>query len=165
MSNNWKKRVSDFFFEEIEIEIEENKPEEKQSEYPVERTYPTNKQSINTRVAYHYSKKKQTPFRFPVIPDEETQDIEEKNKGQRYTKRRRVCSQRSYHRDVHSEMARQHLTNELDNVPTYMRRNKAREQSQMPLNQSSTEQAGSLNDEKLNIVTKDPLEGYSRPDE
>src|SRR5699024_4188422 len=102
MSNNWKKRVSDFFFEEIEIETEE-----KQSEYPVERTYPTNKQSINTRVAYHYSKNKQTPFRFPVIPDDETQDIEEKNKGHRYTKRRHVRSQRSSHRNAHPAMARQ----------------------------------------------------------
>jgi len=165
MSNNWKKRVSDFFFEEIEIEIEENKPEEKQSEYPVERTYPTNKQSINTRVAYHYSKNKQTPFRFPVIPDEETQDIEEKNKGQRYTKRRHVRSQRSSHRNAHPAMARQPLTNELDNVPAYMRRKKAREQTEMPLNPSSTEQEGSLKDEKQNKVTKDPLEGYTRPDE
>src|SRR5699024_1812438 len=126
MSSNWKKRVSDFFFEEIEIEIEENKPEEKQSEYPVERTYPTNKQSINTRVAYHYSKNKQTPFRFPVIPDVETLDIEETDKGQRYTMRRHVRSQRSSHRNAQPAMARQPLTNELDNVPAYMRRKKAR---------------------------------------
>src|SRR5699024_2785955 len=60
---------------------------------------------------------------------------------------------------------RQPLTNELDNVPAYMRRKKAREQTEMPLNPSSTEQEGSLKDEKQNKVTKDPLEGYTRPDE
>src|SRR5699024_5247410 len=141
------------------------KPEEKQSEYPVERTYPTNKQSINTRVAYHYSKNKQTPFRFPVIPDEETQDIEEKHTQQRYTKRRHMRSQRSSHRNAHPAMVRQPLKNELDNVPAYMRRKKAREQAEMPWNPSSTEQEESLKDEKQNEVTKDPLEGYTRPDE
>ncbi|HLR72627.1 MAG TPA: DNA translocase FtsK [Pseudogracilibacillus sp.] len=163
MSNNWKKRVSDFFFEEIEIG--ENEPEEKQSEYPVERTYPTNKQSINTRVAYHYAKNKQPTFRFPVIPDEDTQDIEEKNAGKRHTKRRHLRGQRSSHRNTQPAMTRQPLKKELDNVPAYLRRRKARDNSKMPLNETSKNQEGSLNEEKQDEATTDPLAGYTRPEE
>src|SRR5690625_66146 len=163
MSNNWKKRVSDFFFEEVEID--ENDPEEKQSEYPVERTYPTKKQSINTRVAYRYAKNKQPTFRFPVIPDEDAQDIEGKNAGHSYAKRRHLRGQRSSHRNTQPAMTRQPFKKELDNVPAYMRRKKARDNSKMPLNTTSKDQEGGVNEEKRNEATIDPLAGYTRPDE
>src|SRR5699024_8712609 len=163
MSNNWKKRVSDFFFEEIEIE--ENEPEEKQSEYPVERTYPTNKQSINTRVAYHYAKNKQPTFRFPVIPDEDTQDIEEKNAGKRHAKRRHLRGQRSSHRNTQPAMTRQPLKKELDNVPAYLRRRKARDNSKMPMQDTSKHNERGLHESGEDERSRAQRVGYRREEE
>src|SRR5699024_9925977 len=130
----------------------------------------TNKQSINTRVAYHYAKNKQPTFRFPVIPDEDTQDIEEKNAGKRHTKRRHLRGQRSSHRNTQPAMTRQPLKKELDNVPAYLRRRKARDNSKMPLNVTSKDQEGGLNEEKQHEekhdeANTDPLGGYITTEE
>ena len=66
MWKNIKKKVSDFFFEEIEIE--EN--DEDQIKTTPNRNISDQNRVVNAKVKYEYPKKQDAPFRFPVIPYE-----------------------------------------------------------------------------------------------
>src|SRR5699024_8510829 len=107
MSNNWKKRVSDFFFEEIEVEIEEIK---EQNGDPVYRSHPTHQKPVNTKVAYHYPKNNKATFSFPVIPDKINQNrkIEEKKEQNCYQDYR---TQNTHKKPVNTKVAYQYPKN------------------------------------------------------
>lgn len=160
MSNNWKKRVSDFFFEEIEEEIVQEI--EASSDNTVQRTPPTSKRSVDTRVAYQYSKKRPSSFRFPVTVDEQdnqTNNRTPRSRQQAHNKKRR----RPYNQAALNKRERQPTDKELEDIPAYMRRENNRGNTQAKQEvvkkpeQNIVEQA---EDKKTN-----PLEGYTRPDE
>src|SRR5699024_8390949 len=109
-----------------EIEIEENEREEKQNENHVGRTHPTQKQTINTRVAYHYAKNKQPTFRFPVIPDEQEKDGN--NKG--YKPNKSINRNRNQHSHRRKSSSKNVFKKDLENIPAYMRRQLEREKKE-----------------------------------
>lgn len=159
LSNNWKKRVSDFFFDEIEIEVEEEVSE--QNNNPVYRTYPTSNKAVNTKVAYQYPKKNQAPFRFPVIPDARmNDDTEVVHPVKQQSKKRSRKPQRPHRENDTLKLGYQHkkLSKELENVPAYIRRQRAREQLQ------EREPVEKM-DAQLEEEQKEELIEHTRPDE
>lgn len=116
MWKNWKKKVTDFIFEEIEedLVIEQE-----------DREKPFNKRQINAQVTYQYPNQTEVPFRFPLIPDETTREPEEVS-----TSEKRSSSKRKYrsrtgralpesYTSVYHEKQKQ---KELENIPAFMRR-------------------------------------------
>ena len=159
MSNNWKKRVSDFFFEEIEVEMEEEIKE--QSGNPVYRTHPTYRKPVDTKVTYQYPKKDGASFRFPVIPDDvEAQDTDATSPiaPRNLNRSRKTKRPRKVQNSLKVGYEQKKTEKELENVPAYIRRQQEREEQRgsLPIEEPSQPQEES---------PRDKLEGYTRPDE
>ena len=159
MSNNWKKRVSDFFFEEIEVEMEEEIKE--QSGNPVYRTHPTYRKPVDTKVTYQYPKKDGASFRFPVIPDDvEAQDTDATSPiaPRNLNRSRKTKRPRKVQNSLKVGYEQKKAEKELENVPAYIRRQQEREEQRgsLPIEEPSQPQEES---------PRDKLEGYTRPDE
>ncbi len=158
-SNNWKKRVSDFFFEETEIEIEEEMKE--QNGDPVYRTHPTYRKPVNTKVAYQYPKRHDAAFRFPVIPDEYLAEERASVSSALPRNPNRNRKTKRPHKEHHSLKAgyeRKKNAKELEDVPAYIRRQKEREETNVTL---PTVDAPVHQEE----TKENKLAGYTRPDE
>lgn len=158
-SNNWKKRVSDFFFEETEIEIEEEMKE--QNGDPVYRTHPTYRKPVNTKVAYQYPKRHDVAFRFPVIPDEYLAEERASVSSALPRNPNRNRKTKRPHKEHHSLKAgyeRKKNAKELEDVPAYIRRQKEREETNVTL---PTVDAPVHQEE----TKENKLAGYTRPDE
>src|SRR5690625_575067 len=159
MSNNWKKRVSDFFFEEIEVEMEEEIKE--QSGNPVYRTHPTYRKPVDTKVTYQYPKKDGASFRFPVIPDDvEAQDTDAISPiaPRNLNRSRKAKRPRKIQNSLKVGYEQKKTEKELENVPAYIRRQQEREEQRgsLPIEEPYQPQEES---------PRDKLEGYTRPDE
>src|SRR5690625_4334685 len=158
-SNNWKKRVSDFFFEETEIEMEEEMKE--QNGDPVYRTHPTYRKPVNTKVAYQYPKRHDAAFRFPVIPDEYLAEERASVSSALPRNPNRNRKTKRPHKEHHSLKAgyeRKKNAKELEDVPAYIRRQKEREETNVTL---PTVDAPVHQEE----TKENKLAGYTRPDE
>src|SRR5690625_2034440 len=158
-SNNWKKRVSDFFFEETEIEMEEEMKE--QNGDPVYRTHPTYRKPVNTKVAYQYPKRHDAAFRFPVIPDEYLAEEEASVSSALPRNPNRNRKTKRPHKEHHSLKAgydRKKNAKELEDVPAYIRRQKERHKTNVTL---STVDAPVQQEE----TKENKLAGYTRPEE
>lgn len=161
MSNNWKKRVSDFFFEEIEVEMEEEIKE--QSGNPVYRTHPTYRKPVDTKVTYQYPKKHGASFRFPVIPDdvgEQEKDDTSSVAPRNLNRSRKTKRPRKVQNSLKAGYERKKIEKELEDVPAYIRRQQEREEKKevnLPVEESFQPQGEES--------SKDKLEGYTRPDE
>ena len=158
-SNNWKKRVSDFFFEETEIEMEEEMKE--QNGDPVYRTHPTYRKPVNTKVAYQYPKRHDAAFRFPVIPDEYLAEEEASVSSALPRNPNRNRKTKRPHKEHHSLKAgydRKKNAKELEDVPAYIRRQKERNKTNVTL---STVDAPVQQEE----TKENKLAGYTRPEE
>src|SRR5690625_4279398 len=158
-SNNWKKRVSDFFFEETEIDMEEEMKE--QSGDPVYRTHPTYRKPVNTKVAYQYPKRHDAAFRFPVIPDEYLAEEKASVSSALPRNPNRNRKTKRPHKEHHSLKAgyeRKKNAKELEDVPAYIRRQKEREETNVTL---PTVDASVHQEE----TKENKLAGYTRPDE
>lgn len=138
MWKNWKKKVSDFFFEEV---IEED---DEQAIHSTNRNVSGHHGALNAKITYQYPKKQKAPFRFPVIPDENEMRI---NKRKKRTAVKNINSPKEkdpliygYQKQVHEK--------ELDEVPAFMRRHSERR----------TQHRESEKEEK-------PIFNHTRPDE
>lgn len=121
MWKNWKKKVSDFFFEEI---YEEDDDIDSGNDISLKNE---GNRTVSTRVTYQYPKDQQTPFRFPVIPDEQSAA----------TKPNRAVYERSQQQNSFIANEREMLihgynrkkqADELEEVPAFMRRIKQAKQ-------------------------------------
>src|SRR5699024_2922809 len=121
MWNFLKKKVSNFFFEEIEEEIVMSENEEPKKN--------RDQRIVKPKVTYQYPKKEQhTPFRFPVIPDELSQSPSKRKVG-KLNKYNQV-QQRKWKPDhankdvlIYGYKGKK-VHNELEEIPAYLRRNK-----------------------------------------
>src|SRR5690625_1634927 len=155
MWKKWRKRVSNLFFEEItEDEEQENIKSDK-------RLKVKNQSKVNTKVTYQYPKKDhQSPFRFPVIPDEQTRTpVASKRKLKKYKKvEKRKWQPNHNNKDglIYGYKGKK-INNELEEIPAYMRRN----------NKKSLERKVESEQELLRSKEShaDPLAGSTRPDE
>src|SRR5699024_7250386 len=104
MWKNWRKKVNDLFFREIEIEIEEDEREhlvEKEQDTPS--TQQTRNMSLQqhlheeSKVFYQYPKNNKQSFKFPVISD----DQKERHRQQRHMRnsQRQPTDQRATERE------------------------------------------------------------------
>src|SRR5690625_2351856 len=163
MSNNWKKRVSDFFFEEIEVEIEEKK---EQNGDPVYRSHPTHQKPVNTKVAYHYPKNNKAPFRFPVIPDEINQNRDQETIMQHSHHRHQQPirkTRRPYNENMTFDSKHvQTFTKELEDVPAYVRRQQEREKLSKDVQKK---EFIPQEDRQTETKNENRLDGYTRPHE
>src|SRR5690625_3978351 len=161
MSNNWKKRVSDFFFEEIEVEIEEIK---EQNGDPVYRSHPTHQKPVNTKVAYHYPKNNKAPFRFPVIPDEINQNRKQETIMQHRHQQPIRKTRRPYNENMtfDSKRVQTSFTKELEDVPAYVRRQQEREKLSKDVQKK---EFIPQEDRQTETKNENRLDGYTRPHE
>ena len=158
MWKDWKKKVSDFFFYEVEVESEEEI--EEVAEPKQRKASTTNRQiagssrAVNAKVTYEYPKEQERAFRFPLIPDEneETQIV------RRRKRMRAVSNADQLNKDGEKPLIygynRHQRVKELEDVPAYLRRKSRRKQEEVV----STEQQDTKN-------TKISLEHSTRPHE
>lgn len=139
MWKNIKKKVSDFFFEEIEIE--EN--DEDQIKTTPNRNISDQNRVVNAKVKYEYPKKQDAPFRFPVIPDEEIKV----NKRRRTTISNRNITVKKRDPLIYGYRT-QEQEKELEEVPAFMRRRNDRRTT-----------------EHQNEKEEKPIFNHTRPDE
>ena len=159
MWKQWKKKVSNFFFEEIiiEEEIEDKEIQKEQSKQT------SHIRDVNTKITYQYPKDQDTPFRFPVIPDENKSEKRPRNNKiiKPYQRRGKISSTYQGKNNeketlIYGYKAKK-FGNELDEVPAYLRRRKTNEEISIP----RTKIKETVQQE--NFV--DPLAGSTRPDE
>lgn len=124
MWKNIKKKVTDFIFEEIEEEFDDADFEENTKSYQLK-----DDEKVRAKVTYEYPKKTESPFRFPLIPDESTykdakKDESEikrspiKRKYRNRQQRKRTNISDSY-TSIYNEKKKQ---KELEDIPAFMRR-------------------------------------------
>lgn len=132
MWKNLKKKVSDFFFEEIEEYEEEpiqpNTTPKRQISIPNE--------TVNAKVRYEYPKQQQAPFRFPVIPDESELPMNDRRKQRKSTI---TTANRENELDpLIYGYRREKLEKELDEVPAFMRRRTERKLNEDKIDEEQT---------------------------
>ncbi len=152
MWKQWKKKVSNFFFEEIVIEEEDEGIEQEPNKQNV------NTRDVNTKIAYQYPKDQDTPFRFPVIPDENKLEKQSKNNKIRRRKTASPYQKKNNETDpLIYGYKRNKFGNELEEVPAYLRRRKTNPEISNPKKKITETKP------KENIVN--PLAGSTRPEE
>src|SRR5690625_3322332 len=120
MWKDWKRKVSNFFFEEVEEEVEIPENEE--------RINNRNHRRANTKVTYQYPKEQHPPFRFPVIPD-----AQKSNQGPSKRKVGKLVQQRKWKQSPSNKdgliygYKGKKVQNEIEEIPAYLRRNKEKE--------------------------------------
>ncbi|MEI3613498.1 DNA translocase FtsK [Pseudogracilibacillus sp. SO30301A] len=152
MWKQWKKKVINFFFEEIVIEEEDEGIEKEPNKQIV------NIRDVNTKIAYQYPKDQDTPFRFPVIPDENK--LEKQSKNDKIRRGKTLSPYQKKNKEKETLIygyKRNNFGNELEEVPAYLRRKKTNAEIANP-RKKITE-----TDQKENIVN--PLAGSTRPEE
>ncbi|HLS23614.1 MAG TPA: DNA translocase FtsK [Pseudogracilibacillus sp.] len=147
MWENFKKRVTDFIYEEIDEEEEEqfnHRAERKQVQHRTNRRKP-----VHARMTYEYPKHSSGNFRFPLIPDEREESEELSTRRRRERKayeaqrgrstdstkpafvRRKERRRRQYNRlqSVYprSLCEQKRLVKELEEIPAFERRRNKRE--------------------------------------
>src|SRR5699024_218972 len=153
MGKNWKKKVSDFFFyekeliEEVKEEVQEVKPE------TINRQMTETNRAVNAKVTYQYPKEEETPFRFPVIPDIDAEELSVRKR------RKQIKTVTNLENDLEKDPLiygyhRQKSVKELDDVPAFMRRREIR-QTQQKDHEEVVEQK----------EADHPLLNHTRPDE
>ena len=161
MWKNWRKKVSDFFYEDV-IEEDESEQQVQFEEKDIlkNRAQVNDNQTVHTKIAYKYPKKQNAPFRFPVIPDEQT---ERKIAKRQVTQRRGRKRQRQIDR-THSNQERlihgyneKKSQKELEEVPAFIRRQKAK--------QRVREKEAKQKVEKIEVEEKVEIIHHSSPDE
>src|SRR5690625_65370 len=159
MWKQWKKKVSNFFFEEIVIEeeIKNNETTKEQNKQIV------NTRDVNTKITYQYPKDQDTPFRFPVIPDENKSQKNPRNKKiiKPYQRQGKISSIYQGNNNEKEKLIygyrAQKFGNDLDEIPAYLRRRKSNEEISNPRKKIIE------TNQKEDSV--DPLAGSTRPDE
>src|SRR5699024_7190693 len=124
MWKSWKRKVSNFFFEEVR---EAADVEEEKKALPFEEDPEAKNRSIHTKVTYQYPPEQPAPFRFPVIPDN---DHDKQQLISAMTDRKQVTSirkrndrpqKRVEREDLIFGYKRQKKVKELEDVPAYIR--------------------------------------------
>ncbi len=164
MWNRWKEKIIDFFFNEEIIEEEvvvEDDPTETWQDVGMQ----DNTRPVNTRVTYQYPKELQ-PFRFPVIPD--NQSIKSQSQNSEPIMKRNPRSQSRSRQIVPSKVTNDSLIygykgqinkDELEEIPAFMRRRKT-DYSKKKIVMEEEKITVEISKEKL-----DPLAGTTRPEE
>lgn len=168
MWKDFRKKVTDFLYEEIEEEEAETAEIEKQFSggRKLDR-------KMDTKVAYEYPKKDTARFRFPLIPDE-SEEFEEmpppKLETPRQVRRRSTANKRPQrtNRNVFPPTYQnKKLEKELEEVPAYIRRRQKQEhtliQKQDRINQKQKQEASISSERNSKNSMQRP--SYSRPDE
>lgn len=145
MWKNWKKRISDIFFREIEVEEyeeieEEETPKQNGTNYATQRRNVTMDQPLQEdfKVMYQYPKNNHA-FSFPVIPDEREEKVERTNR-KRTRKTETNGIKRPTHMRPRQPEKRDISERTLQEVPAYMRRRTDRvPQKEEPVQQSENE--------------------------
>lgn len=171
MWEEFKKRVINFIYEEIEEE-EELEKKELTSEKSVARD--VQRDEVKAKIAYEYPKDSSPTFRFPVIPDEKQSATNYSNQTYkevsatvkdepayvRRTKRRRkktVKSGSSY-RTLYEQKK---LAKELEDVPAYIRRRKKVNEDTEDFNENKFDET--MRSSQSEIIRNELV--YSKPDE
>ena len=157
MWKSWKRKVSNFFFEEVR---EAADVEEEKKALPFEEDPEAKNRSIHTKVTYQYPPEQPAPFRFPVIPDN---DHDKQQLISAMTDRKQVTSirkrndrpqKRVEREDLIFGYKRQKKVKELEDVPAYIRRRK-----------EAPPETDTKRDIESSNEVLDPLAGTTRPDE
>src|SRR5699024_6241047 len=179
MWENFKKKVTNFIYEEIEEEIEEQPEiEEHESAQIPDRGRDRSQHDVKTRMTFEYPKKGSSEFRFPVIPDEK--EVKErpippepKQRVGHFTETtkpafirrkqrpRRAMNQRT---DMSSRSIyeQKKLAEELENIPAYKRRRRERIEDDYKI--ETIEEQATDSFAKEDQTERDSIP-YSKPDE
>ncbi|WP_284139864.1 MULTISPECIES: DNA translocase FtsK [unclassified Virgibacillus] len=95
MWDKWKKKIEHFIWKEVEVEVEVDDIETKKPQYPIGSVQST---EVEAKIAYQYPK--ETPFRFPVIPD----STEKVNPTEIPAYQRRAKKTREYDHKINNEV-------------------------------------------------------------
>src|SRR5690625_4340320 len=120
MWKSWKRKVSNFFFEEeweeepTQIKVEHQNPQIPKNEQDV------NNHSVHTKVTYQYPTAQNAPFRFPVIPDSGQKlsgNVPKRNSKQRQKKKNRTKRFDKEKDALIYGYKRQQAVKELEDIP------------------------------------------------
>ncbi|MEJ8777889.1 DNA translocase FtsK [Pseudogracilibacillus sp. ICA-222130] len=164
MWENWKKRVSNIFFREVEVEeyveIEEETPKQNGTNHSTHRRNVTMDQHLqeDVKVMYQYPKNNHT-FPFPVIPDE-GEEKGERASSKRTRKTETNGTKRPTHMRTQQRKKRNISERTLQEVPAYMRRRTDRVPHKEELVQHSENEV-----EQVEEVNKIDLSKHTRHEE
>jgi len=164
MWKEWKRKVSNFFFEEQEGSYEGNMIANEHETF--KRDPNLGRRKLDTKMTYQYPDEEIAPFRFPVIPDKSAMDKPlRKTPKKRVEKNIRDRNKTPTRLENEEDLLifgynRKNLNDEIEEVPAYIRRKKEKAlKQQIKEKQQKLERQQEL-EQKLNTNV-----GHTKPDE